>query len=888
MDIYCIKTTISSTLISLINMSKHCISFILILLLVSSAFGQSETISLQLNDVDLETAFSKIRAQTDVSFIYNDEELSNAPNISISVANVTVEKALEQLLKDTGLTFEKVNNTIVIKPGKKNKTRSMVELEILKQTVRGQVFDKDSKSPLPFATVQIIDSDPAVGTTTDIDGKFALEDVPVGRYSFKISYVGYSEAIISDILLGSAREAVIRAELSEQVHALGGLVISAQKNDPINDMAIINARPFNAEETKRYAATVGDPGRMAQIYPGVSGTDDASNEIAIRGNSPNWLLWRLEGVEIPSPNHFAEEGYTAGAISILSVNMLGSSDFYTGAFPAEYGNALSGVFDINLRNGNNQDHEFVFQAGALGIDLSAEGPFKKGYDGSFLFNYRYSTLALLNNAGIEISENALADYQDLSFKINLPTKKAGTFSLWGIGGQSVADEEYLPDTTINEKPEDGYRDDTKTGMYATGITHMLPLSKKSYIRSVFSRSSSSSSNDYGEMDSQGIMQDTYNDDFQNNAFRVNSYFNHKFSNRLNFRSGIGLNFLDYNYYTRAFQEDTGDWETSLDSEGRTELYQAYSQIKYKFSDQFVFSGGLHFSHFALSQDNSLETRLAFSYELPNEQKIGLGYGKHTRHEMLPVYFVENELPDGSIYMPNSTLKLTRSHNFTLSYEKPIFNDAFIKVEGYYQHIPNLPVSTNPDSYWSPIFGGINPDDTLANIGTGKNYGLEFTLQKHFSNNYYFLITSSLFDSQYQAADGVWRNTKYNLQYINNFVGGKEIKWGDNKMLGLNAKIIWKGGKRIIPIDLDASIEEGEAVYDTDQFYSSQAKDYFRLDVGIKLHFFKKKTEQVISLDVQNITNRLNTWYEVYDSENQSVVEYPMAGLIPIISYRVEF
>lgn len=888
MDIYCIVTTISGTLISLKKVSKHCTSFILVLLMISSAFGQSQTISLQLNDVDLETAFSKIRAQTDVSFIYNDEVLSNAPNITISVENVTVEKALEQLLKDTGLTFEKVNNTIVIKPGKKSKSSSMVDPEILEQTIRGQVIDKDSKTPLPFATVQIINTDPAVGTTTDIDGKFDLENVPVGRYSLKISYVGYSVAIVSDILLGSAKEAVIRAELSEKVQALGELVISAQKNEPINDMAIINARPFNAEETKRYAATVGDPGRMAQIYPGVSGTDDASNEIAIRGNSPNWLLWRLEGVEIPSPNHFAEEGYSAGAISILSVNMLGSSDFYTGAFPAEYGNALSGVFDINLRNGNNQDHEFVFQIGALGIDLSAEGPFKRGYDGSFLFNYRYSTLALLNNAGIEISENSLADYQDLSFKINLPTKKAGTFSLWGIGGQSVADEEYLPDTTNNEKLEYGYRDDTKTGMYASGITHMLSLSKKSYIRSVFSRSSSYSSQDYAEMDSQGIMKEMYYDDLQNNAFRVNSYFNHKFSNRLNFRSGIGLNFLDYNYYTRSFQEDTGDWKTSLDSEGRTELYQAHSQVKYKFSDQLVLSGGLHFTHFALSQDNSLEPRIALSYELPNEQKIGLGYGKHTRHEQLPVYFVENESPDGSIHMPNSTLQLTRSHHFMLSYERPIFNDAFIKGEVYYQHIPNLPVSSNPDEYWSPIFGGINPNDTLANIGTGKNYGIEFTLQKHFSNNYYFLITSSLFDSQYQPADGVWRDTKYNLQYINNFVGGKEIKWGDNKMLGINGKIIWTGGKRIIPIDLDASIEEGEAVYDTDQVYTTQAKDYFRFDLGIKLHFFKKKTEQVISLDIQNVTNRLNTWHEVYDSENQEVIEYPMAGLIPIISYRVEF
>lgn len=888
MEKYCVKKSIRYRLQIMKKLIYISYLTILLLIVFDVAFGQDQTISLDLKDVKLEEVFQEIRNQSDVSFIFNHEEIEKAPKISISANQKTIEEVLEIALQNSGLTFEKVNNTIVIKPDKKASSNSFVDPEVIKQTIRGQVFDKDSKYPLPFATVQILNTEPAIGTTTDIDGKFALENVPVGRYNLKISYVGYADAIISDILLGSAKEAVVRAELSEQVQALGELVISAHKNDPVNDMAIINARPFNAEETKRYAATVGDPGRMAQIYPGVSGTDDAANEIAIRGNSPNWLLWRLEGVEIPNPNHFAEEGYNAGAISILSVNMLGSSDFYTGAFPAEYGNALSGVFDINLRNGNNQDHEFVFQAGVLGIDVSAEGPFKKGYDGSFLFNYRYSTLALLKNAGIEISDNTLADYQDLSFKINLPTKKAGTFSLWGIGGQAVQDEEYLPDTTYNEKLENGYRDDTKTGMYATGITHMLSLNRNSYVRSVFSRSSSYSAQDYAEMDTEGIMRDTYSDDLQNNAFRLNSYFNHKFSKRLNFRSGIGLNFLDYNYYTRSLDEDTEEWKTTLNSEGRTELYQAYSQVKYKFSDRLQLSGGLHYTHFTLSEDNSLEPRLAMSYELQNEQKIGLGYGKHTRHEQLPLYFVENELEDGSIHMPNSDLKLTRSHHFMLSYERPIFKEAFIKAEVYYQHIPNLPVSSNPDKHWSPIFGGINPDDTLANIGTGKNYGLELTLQKHFSNNYYFLITTSLFDSQYKAADDVWRNTRFNLQYINNFVGGKEIKWGDNKMIGLNGKIIWTGGKRIVPIDLEASIEEGEAVYDTDQTYATQARDYFRFDLGIKLHFFKKKTEQVISLDIQNVTNRLNDWYEVYDAENQEVIDYPMAGLIPIISYRVEF
>lgn len=888
MDIYCIITRTSRPLINYNKVIKTCIFAMAMVVMIGSAYGQSETISIHLQDVELEKAFAEIRNQTDVSFLYNDEEVGNAPKVSVSLENVTVEKALEQILKNTGLTYEKVNSTIVIKPSKKEASSIIENPDILKQTIRGQVFDKDAKSSLPYATVQILNTDPAVGTTTDIDGKFEIKNVPVGRYTLKVSFVGYTDAFIPELLVGSGKEVVVVVELSEQVQALGEIVIRAANGEPVNDMAMVSAKPFNAEETKRYAATIGDPARMAQVFAGVSGTDDASNEIVIRGNSPNWLLWRLEGVEIPSPNHFAEEGYSSGAVSILSVNMLGSSDFYTGAFPAEYGNSLSGVFDIKLRNGNNREHEFTLQAGVLGIDLSAEGPFKKGYDGSFLFNYRYSTLSLLNDMNIEVSENALANYQDLSFKLNFPTKQAGTFSFWGIGGNSDADEKYLPESTEEENIEDGYSDYTETGMYATGLNHTLFTGKKSYIQTVVSMSSSFSSQTYEEADSTGSLGETFFDDLNNRAFRVNSYYNTKISSRTSIRAGVNLSNLNYKYLTRDLNDSTDITNTYLNTEGSTNLYQAYAQTKYKFSDKVIFSAGLNYTHFELSNDNSLEPRLGLTILLPDQQKLAFGYGKHTKHENLPVYFIETEAADGTKFMPNANLKLARSHHFVASYEQLIGSDLLFKTEAYYQYINDLPVANNPDKYWSPIFGGANPNDTLANIGNGRNYGLELTLHKYFSNNYYFLVTSSLFDSKYKPADGQWYNTRYNINYVNNFVGGKEINWGDNKMLGFNGKVIWSGGKRVTPIDLDASIDAGEEVFNTDELFADKTKDYLRLDLGIKIHFYKKKTEHVISLDIQNVTNRLNTWYYFYDAQNEEIVEYPMAGLIPVFNYRLEF
>jgi hypothetical protein len=886
MEIYCIKNLKTKVAKNTGQLFKYSLIIALFLFIRITVQAQSDLITLKVNDVSIEIAIDEIREQTDVSFILNDEEISQAPRITVSLEEVTVEEALTEILKNTGLTFEKVNNTIVITPIKESSNKTSEDQDVLRQTIRGKVFDKDSKTELSFATVHVLNTDPIIGATTDIDGNFVIKNVPVGRHTLKVTFVGYADAYVPEILLGSAKEVVLTIELSEQVQSLGGLTILGSNGEPVNEMAIVNAKAFNAEETKRYAATIGDPARMAQVFAGVSGTDDASNEIVIRGNSPNWLLWRLEGVEIPSPNHFAEEGYSSGAISILSANMLGNSDFYTGAFPAEYGNALSGVFDINLRNGNNQENEFTFQAGVLGIDLSAEGPFKKGYGGSFIFNYRYSTLSLLNDFGIQVSENTIADYQDLSFKINLPSKKFGTFSLWGIGGLSSDDEKYLPDSS--DYFDDGYSDYTQTGMYATGISHTIFTDKRSYVQTVFSLSNSYSSEDFQEMDQEGQLNGTFFDELQNRAFRISSYYNRKFSNKLSLRTGVKYNKLNYSYYSRTRNDSTQEWNTFLNSDGKTNLYQVFAQVKQKFSDKVILTAGLDYVHFALSNDNVIEPRLGLVIGLPNEQKLGFGYGKHSKHENLPVYLVENELDDGSIYMPNKSLKMARAHHFLASYEKRFKKDFLFKAEAYFQYITDLPVPTNPDKFWSPIFGGIWPEDTLANIGKGRNYGLELTLQKFFSNNYYLLVTSSLFDSKFKPADGQWRDTRYNIHYINNFVGGKEFKWGEKRMVGLNAKIIWSGGKRQTPIDLEASIEEGEAVYEWDEIFSEQNKDYLRLDIGVRLHFYRTKAEHVLSLDIQNVTNRLNTWTQIYDSENESIVDYPMSGLIPIVSYRVEF
>ena len=347
----------------------------------------------------------------------------------------------------------------------------------LTQTIRGQVRDIDSQIPLIGATLMLNIGTESMGTVTDLDGKFRFESVPVGRFDLTAHYLGYEPLLLNSLLLTSGKELVLSLDLVESAIAMKEVVVTAQhdKTEALNELASVSARSFSVEETSRYAGSFYDPARMAQNYAGVSvgSGDDLNNEIIIRGNSPTGLLWRLEGIEIPNPNHFGALGNSGGGISMLSSSMLTNSDFYTGAFPAEFGNATSGVFDLNLRKGNNEKQEHALMLGVLGLEVATEGPLNRDAGSSYLLNYRYSTLAILQSLGLNPAGDALPKYQDLAFNINLPTAKMGTFSLFGLGGTNQSYFEPVADQQQWQFEEDkwGFLEEQQVG--TLGLGHRL-------------------------------------------------------------------------------------------------------------------------------------------------------------------------------------------------------------------------------------------------------------------------------------------------------------------------------------------------------------------------------------------------------------------------------
>ncbi|NQV02471.1 MAG: TonB-dependent receptor [Bacteroidia bacterium] len=750
-------------------------------------------------------------------------------------------------------------------------------------------MDAEGNYGLPGANIILINSDPLVGTTTNAEGEFELLNIPVGRQSFKVSYLGYKPVIMPEVMVSTGKQTFLTFELYEEVITAREVVIKAtvDKDKPLNSMAMISARSFNVDESRRYAGTADDPMRAAANFAGVASSPDVnSNQIVVRGNSPKGLLWKVDGLEIPNPNHFAYVGHSGGGITMFSSQLLANSDFYTAAFPAEFGNALSGVFDIRFRNGNNFKREYAVQIGIMGLDLSAEGPFRKGGQSSYLFNYRYSILAFLQLINPDM-KNKIPSYQDLSFKINLPTKKAGTFSVFGIGGLSKSHFYPVEDSTEWHGLDERTNSTLNNTMGAIGVTHRYTFSRKTYL-------STSLSSTYSQIYfTRAFLDSAYQLDPYDHVNHVNyrhnivSRLNHKFGPKHTNKTGIQYSYIGYNLNIKAMNPFTGLFGTINQGVGHTSMIQAFSESRFDLTNTLHFEAGLHMQYLFLNSDWSIEPRLALRWSFNPRQSIGLGYGNHAQMEDIGVYLAEEKINPTNILQPNKGLRFSRAHHFVLEYNFSIRTDMRIKVETYYQSLYNIP--DIPGTYFSMINSmGDYLNDTLENTGTGYNYGVDLTFEKFLSKGYYYLATVSLFNSRYKGGDGIERNTKFNSGYVVNILGGKEFTIRKKNILGINLKATLTGGEYYVPIDLQASILQGREVLNDALAYTEKYSDFYYLDMTLTYKTNHKKFSGIWAIQVKNMLNQRPVIGYQYNMFNQQIEEVKGMGFLPIISYKIEF
>jgi putative tonB dependent outer membrane protein len=755
------------------------------------------------------------------------------------------------------------------------------------QTVRGTVCESATGAPIEFATVMVADAELPIGTTTDSIGGFSMK-VPVGRHDIQVSYLGYEPVILKEVLVGSSKEVVLNIGMTESPTSLNEVVVTPHINkaEPLNNMAVTGGRMLSTEEASRYAGGMDDPARLVSAFAGVS-SNVGNNGIVVRGNAPRSLQWRLEDVEIPNPNHFADvTTFGGGGFTSLSSFVLGNSDFFTGAFPAEYSNALSGVFDMNMRNGNNQKWEHAFKVGVLGIDASSEGPFKKSYNGSYIINYRYSTLSLLSPLLPDDADGT--NYQDLSFKFFLPTKKAGIFTVWGTGLIDKSGTKVEKNRDKWEYDQDMENQDVKQYMAAAGIGHRLNLGKSAFLKSTLAFTVSGLDMHTERMNPETdvlLDKDKIRNTYWNFVFA--SAFQKKYSSRHTNRTGIRLTGLKYDLDVRDALNRDGRLQTLADETGFSALLSAYSTSTFRLSPKWTANIGLNAQVFTLNGNYSIEPRAGIKYQFRPNQSLSLGYGMHSRLEMLNYYFTRK---DGEHI--NKDLDFTRAHHVSLAYDLNIGENHHLKIEPYFQYLYDAPIIPDSTYCFINLQGGddLFLPDRLANRGKGMNYGIDITFEKYITNGFYYMVTASLFDSRYKTDLGKWYNTRYNRNYAVNLLGGKEWMTGRKKqnMFGLNLRMTLQGGERYSPVDELESASQETAVYNENIPFSKSLSPAFVGFIGAKYCINRKRVSHEFAVQIINFTGYKDYYGHRFNHKTGKVEPEREANMVPEISYKISF
>lgn len=750
------------------------------------------------------------------------------------------------------------------------------------QILRGTITDADTGQPLVGASIQLLPI--GSGTTTDAEGRYRLTAVPVGRYQLQVSYIGYQPMIIPEVYVTSGKEEVRDIALSEETAQLEAIVVRAPRGDVYNSAPTV--KTLTVEETLRFPATFFDPARLVTTFAGVVQDNDQGNGISIRGNSPNSLLWRLEGVDIVNPNHTPNAGtisdrvtINGGGVNILSAQLLSTSYFYTGAFPAAYGNALSGVMDMRLRPGNNQQYEFTGQAGLIGLELATEGPFSNDSEASYLVNYRYSFVGLLNLLGVDVGDEEIS-FQDLSFNLVFPGNKGSEFTIFGMGGLSENNFIAQRDSSLWEIRKHRYDIRFRSQMGAGGFTYKKPVGTKGLWQTAAAYSLLGSTRLGDRLNDEYEPIRLEDDIYDQSKLSIHSFYQYKLStaNRLK----LGVNATQHRYDIRS-QQNVG--EIPVNGTGSGWLFQPYANWQSRLSPRLTTNLGLHYSHFAFNNTGALEPRASIEWAPTTNNRWSLSYGLHSQLQQPQLYF-------SSATDRNQDLDLSKAHHLVLGYQRSLSAGSRFTAEVFYQSLYDVPVSTRPSSFsaLNLLEGFI--DEALVNEGTGRNYGLEFSLQRFVSNGLYYLLNATLYESKYTGSDGIERNTRFNGNYIFNATAGKEWqrinKKGKDRLFGVNFRVAYLGGFRDTPIDEAASRAAGRTVYEEDLAFSLQQQAYFRTDVRLYMKRNKVNANRTWSLDIQNLTNAENIAFSYYDAQQNTVIEQHQLGLIPMLSYRVEF
>lgn len=777
------------------------------------------------------------------------------------------------------------------------------------ETLRGTVKDAITGEPLIGATVQIVEL-PGTGGVADVEGNYVINFDKPGRYTIEAKYIGYEPSVMKEIMISGAKEVVLDITMRESTHELGAVEVRPRVNkmSTVNPTVLTGGVMLSMEEATRFAGGANDPARLVMAFAGVSGESDGSG-LSVHGNAPERMQYRIEGVEVFTPNHY-NDMYNAGygLVSGLNANVIGNSDFFTSTFNANYSNALSGVFDVKMRAGNNSQYENILQMGTAFEELTMEGPLGKNHRSSYIVNYRYGFTSLIDKLGLYDMDGTHMGFQDFSWKLNLPTKHAGTFSVFGLGMYDTGYDDRCEIEDLHSAYDVANEDGKMTQLLA-GISHKIYLDNKWTWRTTAAYNMqhiSAKTYYYGlQRNADGVLvkplafeepekqylfaQKKLNED----RLLLNTELSKQVTPKWLTQVGAEYSHRFFNLSYRAVDElyaDLSTMQTYTSMKDHTGLANAYWQNLFTLSDKVSLSAGVSANYFQLSKDFSAEPRISMKWQPDDKNSFSLGYGLHSMVEKLDAYFYRDERG----MLANKDLGLTKAHHLLASYIYKINDNMNVRMNLFYQYGYDTPVGTNGSAYCVCNRLYTYTDEPLVGKGNTRNYGGDITLEHYMSNGFFGQTNFSLFKSEYRGEDKVWRNQLFDRGFMFKILGGKEWMIGKN-VLNVSAKYSIQGGLRYTPIDVDqmranvaAGIIDDTPIWKKGKDYTERFDPTSVVDLTVSYKINKKKVSHTFAFEGLNIFGAKSPQNVRFDLTTLDVHTDKYGISLPNIFYRLDF
>ncbi len=715
------------------------------------------------------------------------------------------------------------------------------------QSIEGKISDETSGQAISNASVAV-NGEPV--QISDESGRFYLDQLPPGLVDLTLSCVGYETKRTSSVWVKNGKTTYMEITLTPSRKELDEVVVLAKA-----ELLGISAVKINEEKVNRYAATYYDPARLVAGSSDALVTNDQNNQISVRGLNPAYNVWRLEGLEITNPNHLSNAGIfndqpaaSSGGVNILSAQMLDDSEFYFGAMNSGLSNTVGGLFDMNLRQGYNQDHQFTAQASLIGFDFSAEGPLIASQGSSYLLNYRYSFTGLLGEMGVDFGGETIA-FQDLAVSVDVPLRSGGKVKIFSLVGISSNDFKVFP---LEESEIEKHRSDIlfKAKMGAMGFRYDQPLGQKVKVGLASAISSKDESRDqtrysFTSMDSIGFRKDQIDQTIWSNHIYGLVYFGRPV---LTLGSRINAYHDSYNYLN----------ESVLTLEVKKTLIAPYADLSCDFNPRLKAELGVGSYHLSREgeQENALDYRANLNYRIFNFN-IAASAGRYSQI-FSPLVGYLKVTDSVSVAHPDyDAIGLISSSRYTLSLGAT-FGSLIASAEGFYYHFDRI------NGNW---YGVVESTESIQ----GRTQGIALRISQK-GEKFYYDGSASFFNSTFD--DGM--DNPFNAKTSLNFLAGRNWKFSGGefeKVLSVNIKGIYQGGLY---------------QYSENPAMTGRLGNYARFDLRVQWIKYRPKSTHSFALDIQNLTNRENEAYWYFDNFTGQVETSYQLEMIPILTYRVEF